>query len=311
MRHCYELLRRLDYASYMPTAHMSHGMRTPSIVLRALQLELLEARRKASTPALAAIRLQWWRDGITAAIDPFFDNHKRQPTNETTSTSSTGTSGQAAVRATPVLRALQQLSLHAPLSKYRLHRFHDGLTSRLVDAQPPGTLAALEADAEAMESTLLYVIAEGCGMSSTPLDHALSHLGKATGLAQGLATLLPELSRGRGWALPDDVLCSRGLTWDQLRNGTADMDALQDAVFEVARCARAHLDQALALQPEVGPKERLLLLHAVHPGMVLARLEELNFNALDASLARGLLGVNPLAFQWKLLWGGLRGRVKV
>ena len=162
-----------------------------------------------------------------------------------------------------------------------------------------------------MESTLIYVIAEGCGMSSTPLDHALSHLGKATGLAQGLATLLPELSRGRGWALPDDVLCSRGLTLDQLRNGTADMDALQDAVFEVARCARAHLDQALALQPEVGPKELLLLLHAVHPGMVLARLEELNFNALDASLARGLLGVNPLAFQWKLLWGGLRGRVKV
>ena len=44
--------------------------------------------------------------------------------------------------------------------------------------------------------------------------------------------------------------------------------------------------------------------------MVLKRLEDLNFNALDSSMLRGLQGVNPLSFQVKLLWAALTGKVR-
>ena len=45
--------------------------------------------------------------------------------------------------------------------------------------------------------------------------------------------------------------------------------------------------------------------------MVLSKLERLNFNVMDPQLSRGLMGVNPLAFQLKLLWAALRGKVTV
>lgn len=66
-----------------------------------------------------------------------------------------------------------------------------------------------------------------------------------------------------------------------------------------------------------GPLSRHCVRHpadgtlVVARSMVLARLEKLNFNVLDAALSRGLSGVNPLSFQLKLLWASLRGRVAV
>jgi len=77
----------------------------------------------------------------------------------------------------------------------------------------------------------------------------------------------------------------------------------------VAQPARAHPRAARALQGAVGAREKLLLLHAIHPGMVLRQLERVNFNVLDACFARGLAGVNPLAFQWKVLWSAVRGKI--
>ena len=61
----------------------------------------------------------------------------------------------------PILRSLQQLHLHQPLSKYRVTRFVEARLAELApDAPPPATLAALEAQSEAADSNLLYLIAE-------------------------------------------------------------------------------------------------------------------------------------------------------
>ena len=101
-------------------------------------------------------------------------------------------------------------------------------------------------------------------MSSSNLDHCLSHLGKATGLAGVLAGVLPDLAAGR-LRLPHALCTERGVSLERLRDGTCDMDAFQDVVFEVAKAARGHLEEVLRLQGALGPKEKLLVLYALHP----------------------------------------------
>jgi len=159
---------------------MTHGMRSPEIVLRALNVELTQALAQATDPRLAAVRLQWWRDQVDVAL-----RSERVPDH-------------------PVLRALQQLHLHRPLSKYRLHRLVDARAAEAGGGGQPETLGDLEGAAEAVESSTNYLIAEACGVGSRDLDHALSHLGKATGMALALAGTVPGLARG-SVSLPRDL----------------------------------------------------------------------------------------------------------
>jgi len=132
----------------------------------------------------------------------------------------------------------------------------------------------------------------------------------AQGIAQLLAGTVPLLEQGRVY-LPADMCDQFGVNEDALFKGDFDVNAVQDTAFELAKVARAHLKEALSIHPKLSAKQKLMLLHAVHPGMVLSKLERLNFNVMDPQLSRGLMGVNPLAFQLKLLWAALRGKVTV
>jgi len=119
VQYCHGLVRRYAYPSYLCLAPLSHSSRHPLAILRALALEARHAAGGGEVGegggggwgggfggaelkrGLAAARLAWWRDGARAAARA---------------------DGRGRVPDAPALRALQQLSLRAPVSPYRLGR---------------------------------------------------------------------------------------------------------------------------------------------------------------------------------------------
>lgn len=152
----YSLLRRFDYAHYMPTSHMTHGMRTPEIIIRALNIgdgrgwvggvasprwqrrrhrdagSVIMRRRahqrgSAGQDAGACERadavVEGWRERCVGRPSrwPVCSGaaltHRRSEHPLTRSSCAAAALKGENCPDHPVLRALQQLNLHAPVSR--------------------------------------------------------------------------------------------------------------------------------------------------------------------------------------------------
>lgn len=80
------------------------------------------------------------------------------------------------------------------------------------------------------------------GSADVKVDHAASHLGKALGLSNALRSLARARSPSE-LALPRDMQLQHSLSQESLLRGTVDTPGLKDSVFEVAACAKQHLDK--------------------------------------------------------------------
>jgi NADH dehydrogenase [ubiquinone] 1 alpha subcomplex assembly factor 6 len=75
------------------------------------------------------------------------------------------------------------------------------------------------------------------------VDHAVSHLGKSLGISNALRSLARARSPGE-LGLPRDLQLKHGVSQESLLRGAALTPGLRDAVFDVAACAKKHLDKA-------------------------------------------------------------------
>ena len=205
--------------------------------IRAFNIELARIPDIVSTPAIGAIRMQFWRDTINATFDA-------QPPAE-----------PVAVLLASVLAA-----------GFKLRK---GWLLRLIDARDrklnqPGftNLAELESYAESTYSTILYLCLSAHPLHSLHMDHLASHIGKAAGICAvlrgfpllafpqpmgshnvnpGGMGLAPERGRQGSVTLPLDVMSQCGMREeDVLRNGPTAV-GLRDAVFTTATRASDHL----------------------------------------------------------------------
>jgi NADH dehydrogenase [ubiquinone] 1 alpha subcomplex assembly factor 6 len=116
-------------------------------------------------------------------------------------------------------------------------------------------------------------------------DHigVASHVGKAIGLTHALR----GLSQARGaseLAMPRAVLLKHKVSQEKLLRGRGSDKEVQDAVFEVASCAKVHLFTARATTM---PKELThFLLPCVPADIYLDRLEKTNFDPYHPSLQK-------------------------
>jgi NADH dehydrogenase [ubiquinone] 1 alpha subcomplex assembly factor 6 len=137
---------------------------------------------------------------------------------------------------------------------------------------PPETITALEQYAESTASSLLYLALEAVDVRNTHADHCASHIGKAAGIVTAIRGLPFHLQRGLCY-LPAATLADHQLTVDDVHRfassaGSPTPDAalrtrVQDAVFAVAKQARAHLDHVHELAATVPAEAAPALLAAV------------------------------------------------
>ncbi|KAK5719562.1 hypothetical protein LTR17_015348 [Elasticomyces elasticus] len=223
--HCASLLRSSDTPSSLLLPYIPQQSLDAYLALRAFNLEIARTADTTSTPTIATLRLQFYRDAVTKALE---GNPPKQP---------------VAILLSKAAADIRSLS-GRNWSKPWFMRVID-TREKYLSNPPFPSLAALETYAE----------------NTVTADHIASHIGKATGIAAVLRGL-PIIafpgprnkhsnqsqfggdvgaSRQGAVMLPLDVMAQAGVREeDVLRNG-AGAKGLRDAVFAVATRANDHL----------------------------------------------------------------------
>ncbi|XP_020890778.1 NADH dehydrogenase (ubiquinone) complex I, assembly factor 6 isoform X2 [Arabidopsis lyrata subsp. lyrata] len=182
----------------------------------------------------------------------------------------------------PAAQALSWAISEHNISKPWLKR---SVEARIRDAQRevddiPESIEELEKYAEDTVSTLLYNTLQAGGISSTTADHAASHI---------------DLAEKHG------LLVKQGGRLEILLDNNS-REGLSNVVFEIASVANAHLLKARELAGKVPAEAKPVLLHSVPVQVLLDSLNKVQFDVFDPRIQRGVLGVPPLLFQFKLKW---------
>lgn len=286
--YCVQQVRNYDYHHYLCLLELPTTMRRAAFALRAFNVETSRAMDVASDPKIGLMRLLWWQE----AIDKIFNNK---------------------IIEHPTARALASVISDQKINKTWLKR---SVEARINDAQRDvtdiyQTIEELEKYSEDTSSTLLYTTLQAGGITSTTADHAASHIGKASGILLLIKSLPYHANRNHSFSyIPLKVAEKHGLlvkNGDRFEIRTDSRERLNDAVFDMASMANAHLQKARVLTESVPKEARSILLPAVPSQVVLDSLSRVGFDVFDSRLNRGILGVPPLLFQLKLKWHSWRG----
>ncbi len=271
------LVRRHDRDRFLTVLFAPAAARDALLALYAFNYEVAKTREMVTEPTLGRIRLQWWRDSLEAAY-----------------------SG-AALRRHEVVEPLGRAIRDRALSRTHFEALIAAREGDLAD-EPPASLAALEAYAEASSARLVLLALEVLGEGGGAAQAAAREVGIAYALS-GLLRAVPFHARAKRLYLPRDLVEAAQL---DLARGLFELrpsPALKRVVGEVAVRARAHLLAARALRPQVPRAALPALLPAVLAAADLARLARAGYDPFAPGLAR------PDPWRgWRLTLASLRGR---
>src|SRR5215469_11772444 len=180
-----QLVRRNDRERYLTALFVPAERRAAVLALFAFNYEIARTREVVSEPLLGRIRLQWWREGIEEAY------------------------GAGAVRAHEVLTPLR-----AAIRQYRLNResFDRMIDARERDleAEPPATLAELDAYCDATSGVLQSLVLDVLGEPAEAAQRAARAAGSAYALS-GLIRAIPFHARAKRQFIPSALAQSERL----------------------------------------------------------------------------------------------------
>lgn len=189
-----------------------------------------------------------------------------------------GTEQPAADQLPPVMQELTRAHLAYGFTRRWLDRI---LQAREADTGgQPSTIAELEEFGEATASSLLYLSLETLGVRDVQADHAASHLGKALSISSLLRSTPAQISRGQV-LIPAELFHKHLVPSSAVMRGETSLE-LQDAAFELASQAKAHLDHAREMP--VPTTAVPALLPAIICDKYLHALEKANFDLFDPQL---------------------------
>jgi phytoene synthase len=275
VRYCADQVRRYDHDRYLCALFVPAPARGAVLALYAFNVEIARIRDQIREPMMGQIRLQWWREVIEHAPRGDLRQHP------------VAQSLGAAIRA----HALPA----GPFEALLVARERD------LENEPPESLAALEAYAEATSSGLIDLALGILGERGDAARAAARHVGIAWALT-GLLRAVPFHAGRRQVFLPRDLIAAAGLDIEALIAGRPG-ETLRLVARQVGEAARAHLRQARALRVSVPRTAVPALLPAVLADRALDRLERGGFSLFDAAVQRPA-GDRAL----RLLWAALRRR---
>jgi 15-cis-phytoene synthase len=218
-QYCLDLLRRRDPDHYLSVLYLPDSIRYAAAALYAFNIEIAQIPGLVSEPAAGEVRLQWWREVLTAERD-----HGNQPV------------------AIELLRTIEAFQLPvAMLQNY--------LDARIFDLyhDPMPDLQTLETYAGETSSILLRLILfcqqSEMNIAEREAADACGHGGVALTFTTILQSLSPHRAARRCY-LPVDLLASVGLNVSQWLDDPPD-DRHINAVSALSGLARDHYRSAV------------------------------------------------------------------
>jgi phytoene synthase len=262
-----------DRDRYLTSLFAPAALRPRLWALYAFNIELARVRETVSEPMMGEIRLQWWRDAVTAMA------------------------GGGAVPHQPVAQAVANLVRDGLLSPESLIGLIDARLPEIYD-ETPADLAALEARIGAVHGTLARLAAVLLGATEEEGRKAAD-----AGTAWGLSHVLKESSRraaANRIELPQERMAVLGITPAVLMKAGGS-DEQRMLLGEVAERLKARL---AAVQGRHRKAVRSASLVAALARSDLKAMEAARFDPSFDLAARPAPG--RLA---RLYWAGLTGRI--
>ena len=271
-----DLVRRHDRDRFQTALLAPERERAALFALYAFNYEIARVREIVREPMLGQIRLQWWREAVSAAF-----------------------SGM------PPRQHEVVLPLNAAIHDFRLSREHlDRLIDtreRDLDPEPPPTLAALEAYAEGTSAALILSALEVLGAREEAAQQAGRDIGIGYALA-GLIRAMPFHAIAGRCYIPADIAARAGLDRNDYE-ACRTTPALRAAVGEIAVAASRHLRAGRADRGAIPRAAIPAVLPAVIAGRCLKRLKRAGYDPFEPHLGR------PDTLQsWRLLSAALLRR---
>lgn len=271
------LVRQHDRDRFLTALFVPAERREDLFALYAFNYEIARVRETVSEPLLGRMRLQWWRE----TLDEIY--------------------GDRLVRHHEVAEPLAMAIRRRRLSREHFERLIEARETDLAD-EPPPTLAALEAYAEASAARLVWLALEALDEREATALAAARAIGIAHALT-GLLRAIPFHARQKRLYLPRDRVAAAGLTVESDLFELRASPALARVVAEVAAAASRHLADARSLSPALPRRALPALLPAALARADLARLRRAGFDPFDRRVA----GPDPLR-SWRLTFAMLRRR---
>ena len=247
---CADLVRAQDFRAYAASLFVPAEVRRSWLALAAFNAEVAHVRDHISQPIAGEIRLQWWRDILTAENG----------------------AGHGAAEGSPVAAEL--------LRAITLHDLPHDMFVRLIDAHvfdvyddPMPDMAALEAHCRDTSAALYDLRARVLGVNSPELVRVAEHAGIAEGLTDVMLGL-PRTSARRQLYLPGDLLKLHGAVAEEIFLHQASA-ALKETLAHLRHEAGSQLDQARAMLmlKTSPPAARRAFLPLAVIGKILPRLD--------------------------------------
>ena len=257
LSHCAQAVRKDDRDRFLCSLFAPPDRRESLWALYAFNLELARIREVVREPLLGAMRLQWWREALQAALDGERTSH-------------------------PVAVALADAMKRFPLDRHGLAELIDGRNGDW-DDRLPADMDQLVAYAEATSGMVACLSLDVLDVDDEAAYAAARHVGIAYALA-GLMRAVPFHARHGRLMLPADVTQANGLRPEGL-SGPCTPAGLTAVVATVAARANDHLAEARALRTRV-PKRAIppMLLATLTDGY-LVRLRQAKYDPNDPRIA--------------------------
>jgi len=233
------IVRKQDHDRFLTALFAPAAQRDSLMALYAFNYEVAKTREMVRESMLGSMRLQWWRDSISAIYE------------------------DAPVRRHEVVEPLAATIREHRLSRVHFDRLIDAREADLADA-PPATLAALEAYAEASSVPLVLLALEILGVRDRGCAEAARGVGIGFALA-GLLSAVPFHARQRRLYLPADLLAAQKIDVERTLFEMKPPPALAGIAAEISARAEACLARA---RKDAVPRAAI---PALLPGIVASR----------------------------------------
>lgn len=224
-RYCEQQVRQADKDHFLATLFAPAALRPHLYALYAFAIEIAQIRDRITNPLAGEVRLQWWRDALTAA-----------------SGEAGGNPVAAALIATIARFGLPEATL---LDLIDAHQFD-------LYAEPMASLADLEAYADATAGSVIRLAVHILSGSAPAEDDVIRSAGIALGMTDILWRLPLHVARGQLY-LPADVLARHSVQPADIfarRTKPGLYAALADLVAVARRSLDAVRAEAGRLPPE-------------------------------------------------------------
>ena len=277
LSYCAEEVRRHDRDRFLTTLFAPGTAREDYCTVLAFNLEIARTREVVSEPLLGEIRLQWWRDAVTAA---YADDVR--------------TTGHQ------VLDPLTELIRRARLPEGLIQALIDGRGADLSE-EPIADEAELETYADGTAGALNRLLAAVAAPQSDPdLIAQVTEAGVIWGMTGILRRVGFDARQGR-ILLPTSLFKRHDVDPHDLFGGQMS-PGLQAGLGEMADAIRARATAFRANPPPRNGAVRSLFMQVSLANMYIGRLRRLRYDVFGPDIEGGRAG-RQMRLAFSALWG--------